>query len=78
VPVYEYNCSSCQAAFEQLVRSMNGRQRVTCPECGSVKVARRLSMFAARQSSGPRGQSAPAPSTGACGRCGDPNGPCSA
>jgi putative FmdB family regulatory protein len=72
MPVYEYICSKCDQRFEHLVRSMNGEERVTCPECGGARVKRRLSVFAARHGSSPE---AVVPG-GACRRCGDPDGPC--
>ena len=46
MPIYEYTCQSCEKAFEELVRSAD--QAVSCPECGSNKVQKRLSVFAAR------------------------------
>jgi putative FmdB family regulatory protein len=70
MPIYEYACSDCQENFEELVRSKD--QRVSCPKCGSPKVGRKLSVFAARNEAAP----APMPRGGGCGRCGDPNGPC--
>jgi putative FmdB family regulatory protein len=78
VPIYEYTCKSCNAKFEQLVRSMssgNGassKSKVKCPECGSVQTARALSVFAVSSDAG-KSPSADAP---ACGRCGGPPGSC--
>jgi len=74
VPIYEYQCKSCGKSFEKLVRTMSGSPSVACPECGSAKTARALSVFAvgaegAGKSSG--GGDAPP----GCGRCGGP-GPC--
>ena len=50
VPIYEYGCQACGHAFEQLVRSMDESHKAPCPECGSRKVERQMSVFAARQS----------------------------
>lgn len=74
MPIYEYTCKSCDKSFEHLHRSMNGAatDKIKCPECGSTKTARALSVFAAVSSQGK--SSASAPATG-CGRCGSPN-PC--
>ena len=74
VPIYEYECTSCGKSFKKLVRTMSGSPSVACPECGSAKTARALSVFAvgaegAGKSSG--GGDAPP----GCGRCGGP-GPC--
>jgi putative FmdB family regulatory protein len=52
MPIYEYVCRECSHAFEHLARSMNTPERVPCPECGSGKVERQMSVFAARQGSG--------------------------
>ena len=73
MPIYEYTCKSCDAKFEQLVRSMNGQASVKCPECGSSKTARALSVFATVSESS---KDTALPSQGpVCGRCGD-HGPC--
>jgi putative FmdB family regulatory protein len=71
VPIYEYTCKSCDTKFEKLIRSMSTDQTIQCPQCGSTKTARALSVFAvgAEQQ---KGSSAP---PGTCGRCGGP-GPC--
>lgn len=74
MPVYEFHCQACDHEFEELVRSASAAEGVACPECGSKRAARKLSLFAAR--SGLVGSSKQAPARGPCGRCGDPNGPC--
>jgi putative FmdB family regulatory protein len=48
MPIYEYTCKSCEKAFEELVRSAEAGDKVICPECGSKKVEKRMSVFAAR------------------------------
>lgn len=73
MPIYEYECSKCRKAFEELSRSMSEDEKVSCPACGSQTVTRRQSVFSARQ--GSTTPSLPI-GGGACGRCGDPNGPC--
>ncbi|MFQ5415296.1 MAG: zinc ribbon domain-containing protein [Phycisphaerae bacterium] len=73
MPLYEYVCSVCEHAFEELFRSGASTARVRCPACGSADVRRRLSVFAAREGARPPGATTGAP----CARCGDPNGPCS-
>jgi putative FmdB family regulatory protein len=73
MPIYEYTCGSCNAKFEQLVRSMSGGEKAKCPKCGSPEAARSLSVFAV-SSAGPKGGGASdAP---ACGRCGGAPGSC--
>jgi len=72
MPIYEYTCKSCNARFEQLVKSMTAAPKVTCPKCGSPQTARQLSVFAVGAE--PSAKSA-SPAPGICGRCGGP-GPC--
>lgn len=76
MPIYEYTCKSCQKTFDHLARTMSSESTavaVKCPECGSAKTQRALSVFAV----GAADQRAGAPSAGpGCGRCGGP-GPCS-
>ena len=71
MPIYEFVCLGCKHEFEELSRSMTDPQEVRCPKCGG-RVDRKLSLFAARK--GTSGESA---WSAGCGRCGDPNGPCS-
>ena len=73
MPMYEYQCESCEAEFEELVSSAADARSVNCPKCGVAGAKRRVSVFAAR---GAPESSASGPPMGACGRCGDPNGPC--
>ena len=73
MPIYEYTCSSCKGKFEQLVRSMKESDgKMQCPQCGSEKTARSLSVFAVSSAAG-GGSSGDAPM---CGRCGDAPGSC--
>lgn len=72
MPIYEYECRACDHEFEHFARSMRDETDVTCPQCSSRKVNRRLSVFAARQ--GAAAASGPADSP--CARCGDPGGAC--
>jgi putative FmdB family regulatory protein len=57
---YEYVCMRCEHLFEQ-ERSMTAAvdTAVACPSCGSERVNRRFSFFAAGSAGG-------APSTGGC------------
>ena len=58
MPIYEYRCSGCGADFERLV---SPRDRVACPDCGSSRVKRQLSVVAA-----PRSHGGEAEGTGGC------------
>jgi len=43
MPLFDFECTQCQATFEQLVR----RDTVpTCPHCGSTAVSKTLSRLA--------------------------------
>lgn len=68
MPIFEYICKECDHQFEALVY---GEQKAECPKCHGGKLAPQLSVFAVS----PKGGSNAAPSTGACGSCGDPRGP---
>ena len=73
MPIYEYTCQSCKVKFEQLQRTMNSDSKAKCPECGSIKTARAMSVFAVAADTASK--SSAAPST--CGRCGGAPGSCS-
>jgi putative FmdB family regulatory protein len=54
VPIYEFDCQACGEPFEELVLSARGLDDVTCPDCGSTQVKKKLSTFSARVSGGGR------------------------
>ena len=41
MPIYEFECGSCGARFEELV--LAGTEEMQCPECGAAEARRRLS-----------------------------------
>jgi putative FmdB family regulatory protein len=43
MPIYEYHCEACGQQVELLVRSRTGAPP-TCPNCGSTRLERRLSV----------------------------------
>lgn len=45
MPIYEYHCEKCGKDSELLVR--NSEEHPTCPDCGSVKLTKKFSVFAA-------------------------------
>ena len=69
MPLYEYACRRCQREFEVLVRNGTTPE---CPSCGGTDLAKLMSAAAIGHGGG---DSAPAPTPGACGTCGDPRGP---
>jgi putative FmdB family regulatory protein len=73
MPIYEYQCKSCEHITEVLRPMGRADESLVCESCGSGKTHRRNSEFAAGASKGGRGDM---PQAGGCGRCGDPNGPC--
>ena len=73
MPLYEYTCQKCSAKFDQLVRAAERDAKVKCPECGSNKTARSLSLI----SVGGDSKGASSTDTPICGRCGETRGSCS-
>lgn len=61
MPIYEFHCQKCEKDSEILVRSSEW-QGTKCPHCGSIRLEKKLSVFASS------GGEASAPSAGpACG-----------
>lgn len=63
MPLYEYQCSQCGQRFEVLQQMGQGAEGLTCPDCGSERVAKQLSTFA----SGSGSSDFAAPAAGGCG-----------
>lgn len=72
MPLFEYSCRQCGERFESLVRRADV-DRTVCPECGSKRVQRQLSTFAAAVAAPASG---PACGDRACGPGGCPGGAC--
>jgi len=51
MPLYGFVCEDCNDDFEELVMSSAKADDVTCPNCGSRKVQRQLSLVAGLNSS---------------------------
>jgi putative FmdB family regulatory protein len=69
MPIYEFQCKHCSRESEILVRTTDWKG-AKCPHCGSDKLAKKLSVFAAATGE-TGGDDAPA-CTGnpsGCGRC---------
>ena len=71
MPLYEYQCQSCDNRFEFLVRA--DEQPAECPSCKGHALERVLSTFAAH--AGGRQVSSKPAAAGPCGSCGHPGGP---
>lgn len=69
MPIYEFHCGDCRQDSEVLVRSSNWKG-TKCPRCGSKKLMKKLSVFAASNA----GESAEPPACSgnprSCGMCG--------
>jgi putative FmdB family regulatory protein len=46
MPIYEFHCNRCEHDSEILVRSSDW-QGTKCPQCGSTKISKKFSTFAA-------------------------------
>ena len=69
MPLFEYECRACHREFELLVREST---ELSCPECRSQDLEKRLSVFAV---SAPAPNGTTAHSVAPCGSCGHPDGP---
>ena len=45
MPIYEYCCEKCGRDFDVFVRSATQRNEPQCPNCGSTKVDKAVSLF---------------------------------
>jgi len=45
MPIYEYKCKKCDENFELFVRVSSQQDKPACPECGSSKVKKAISLF---------------------------------
>jgi len=52
MPIYEFDCQDCGDRFEALVISFKKIEGVTCPECKSHNVKKKISTFAVKGASG--------------------------
>ncbi len=48
MPLYEFQCTECDTAFEELVRSSAAVSDVKCPTCGGEHIRRKVSTFASK------------------------------
>jgi putative FmdB family regulatory protein len=64
MPLYEYSCEDCGESCELLVRTSD---RPACPQCGSPRLAKQLSVPAAHVSGANSLPVCEAPRSGGCG-----------
>jgi len=50
MPLFEFNCNTCNQSFEELLRRIESISEVTCPDCGGIEVKRKVSKIASRLS----------------------------
>lgn len=43
MPIYEYQCKSCDHCFEKLVFAGDETAKMKCPQCGGVKIEKLMS-----------------------------------
>lgn len=48
MPIYEYQCKTCETNFEILQRSKDPDNHPKCPDCGKQNTKKRLSSFSAK------------------------------
>jgi putative FmdB family regulatory protein len=48
MPIYEFDCNDCGDSFESLVMSFTKISGVTCPECESENIQKKISTFAVK------------------------------
>jgi putative FmdB family regulatory protein len=71
MPIYEFLCQKCGAESELLIRTSRWKG-TPCPECGSTKLAKKLSVFAssvAGAKSEPASCGGGGGGQGCCGKC---------
>ncbi len=61
MPIFEYDCRSCEHHFETIVLSAS--EKIVCPKCDSKKVVKQFSVFSSPSSSSSADAS---PSAGGC------------
>jgi putative FmdB family regulatory protein len=51
MPLFDFECKTCGASFEELVRNVSHSAGVNCEKCGSGEVERKIASFHAASSS---------------------------
>ena len=68
MPIYEFHCEKCERDSEILIRAKDWKG-TKCPHCGSVKLTKKLSVFASATGGGTGGAPACEGNSGSCGCC---------
>lgn len=52
MPIYEFYCKECHMIFNFFSKSVNTKKRPVCPQCQTLKLDRRMSIFATPRNQG--------------------------
>ncbi|HEQ60869.1 MAG TPA: zinc ribbon domain-containing protein [Firmicutes bacterium] len=72
MPIFEYVCKDCGAAFELLIRGESDRESAACPRCGSRQMDKQFSVFGmsgVESRGGGGGSSCSTCTSGSCSTC---------
>ena len=69
MPMYEYYCPTCDAAFELLVARADQADAQRCPTCHHTEITRQLSVFGVGAASPAGADGPPQCGFGACPNC---------
>lgn len=64
MPLYEYQCQSCNSEFEKMVRFSEAMKDQECPFCHSLETSRKISKIASSTSGNSPSSSSSCRSTG--------------
>lgn len=67
MPIYEYQCDTCGAEFQDLVLSREAETDVRCKQCNSEHVTKLLSGSAVKSGASSTASSYSPPKGGGCG-----------
>jgi putative FmdB family regulatory protein len=71
MPIYEYVCQECGAKYEKLVRIGSTEVQLRCPNCGSPRAEKAISLFGSSSvAGGDLFQTSSTRSAAACGPVG--------
>lgn len=48
MPIFEYQCNTCQHPFEELILTLSSQNSIVCPFCRSTQVTKKLSTFSSK------------------------------
>jgi len=65
MPIYEFACPQCRVIYSFLSKRINPERGPVCPKCGSKKLARQMSHFAALSGSAESAGNSPSDDTDA-------------